>query len=123
MQLIVRAFPIAAGNEGSMWEFVEEVRNARAGEVADFYRRMGVGRECWYLQNTPHGVWIIAVTQLPEKPVELAAQDYSTSQHPFDRWFKDQVKRITGVDPETTPLGPPTQCIFDTQALPEHGQS
>jgi hypothetical protein len=81
-----------------------------------------VGRECWYLQSTPHGVWIIAVTQLPERPVEAAAQDYSTSQHPFDRWFKDQVKGITGVDPETTPLGPPTQCIFDTQAMASEGQ-
>jgi hypothetical protein len=114
MQLIVRAFPVLPGKEQIMRQFAREVQTTRAAEATDFYRRMGVARESWHLQETPHGSWVIGVTQIPEKPVEAAGRDYAASQHPFDRWFKDQVIAITGVDPEQAPLGPPTQCIFDT---------
>jgi hypothetical protein len=115
MQLIVRAFPVLAGKEEQMRQFAQAVRTTRAAEAADFYRRMGVARESWHLQETPHGTWVIGVTQIPEKPVEAAAQDYAASQHAFDRWFKEQVLLVSGINPETTPLGPATQCIFDSQ--------
>ena len=83
----------------------------------DFFRRHGVARESWHVQVTDHGTWVIGVTQIPEKPVVVAGRDYAESRHPFDRWFKDQVKAVTGVDPDLTPLGPPTETLFDTASL------
>ncbi len=62
MQLLVRAFPVLPGKEGQMREFAATVRTTRAAESADFYRRMGVARESWHLQDTPHGTWVIGVT-------------------------------------------------------------
>jgi hypothetical protein len=91
---------------------------ARAGEAADFYRRVGTARETWHLQHTGAGHWVICVTQIPDRPVDEAAQAYAGSTHAFDTWFKTQVKLVTGVDPEREPLGPPTTCIFDTADLP-----
>lgn len=117
MQLLVRAFHVLPGREEQMRELAEAVSTTRAAEAADFYRRMGVARESWHLQETPHGAWVIGVTQIPDKPIEVAGRDYAASQHPFDRWFKDQVRFVTGIDPDSEPLGPPTECIFDSAKL------
>ena len=48
------------------------------------------------------------------KASEAAGREYAASEAPFDRWFKNQVRTLTGIDPDTTPLGPPTECIFDS---------
>src|SRR5262245_21821723 len=99
MQLLVRAFPVLPGREADIHRFAQEIRTTRAAESAEFYTRMGVARESWHLQETPHGKWVIAVTHIPEKPIEVAGQDYARAPHVFDRWFKSQVTLLTGVDP------------------------
>jgi hypothetical protein len=114
MQLLVRAFPVLAGKETQLRQFAHDIQTTRAAEVADFYGRLGVARESWHLQETRHGSWVICVTQIPDKPIEAAGQEYAHSRDAFDRWFKDQVMLISGVNPEREPLGPPTQCIFDS---------
>ncbi len=114
MQLLVRAFPVLPGKEPDLRQMALAVQTSRSAEAREFYERMGVARESWHLQQTPHGPWIIGVTQIPDKPIQTAARDYADSQHPFDRWFKEQVLLISGIDPEKEPLGPPTECIFDT---------
>lgn len=120
MQLLVRAFPVLPGKEREMSELANAVRTERAAAAADFFQRMGVARESWHLQETDHGLWVIAVTQIPDRPIEEAGQDYAGSRHEFDRWFKTQVQSITGVNPEVSPLGPPTNCIFDTDSIIQH---
>jgi hypothetical protein len=123
MELLVRAFPVLAGKEPELRSFARALQTTRAAEAADFYERFGVARESWHLQETPHGPWVIGVTQIPERPIEAAAEEYAGSQDPFDRWFKDQVKLVTGIDPDETPLGPPTESIFDTANLGGPGDS
>jgi hypothetical protein len=114
MDLIVRAFPVIPGKEEQLRDFARQVQTQRAAEARDFYSRYGVSRESWHLQATPHGTWIIGVTQLGDMPVHVAAQQYSESERPFDRWFKNQVHELSGINPDEQPLGPPTECIFDT---------
>jgi hypothetical protein len=116
MSLVVRAFPLAPGKEAELESFAEELRTRRAAEAADFYRRFGVSRESWHLQRTPHGTWVIGVTEIVERPVAVAAEQYAHSEEPFDRWFKDRVHALTGINPDEQPLGPPTVCLFDTAA-------
>ena len=112
MELVVRAFPVLAGQEARLNEFANAVEGARASEAEDFFRRMGVARESWFRQQTDAGqTWVIIVTQISGS---ATAEDFRGSQDAFDRWFKEQVKLISGVDPEKQPLGPPTTCIFDT---------
>ena len=119
MGLVVRAFPVVPGKEELARAFAEELKTKRAAEAREFFARFGVSRESWHLQTTPHGTWVIGVTEISGLPVAVAAQEYSQSERPFDRWFKDQVHELSGINPDEQPLGPPTETIFDTAELLE----
>ncbi|MEO8275057.1 MAG: hypothetical protein ABI639_02500 [Thermoanaerobaculia bacterium] len=114
MPQVVRAYPVLPGFEAKTMAIAREMKGARAREAREFFRHHGIARESWHAQTTPNGMWIIAVTDIPDKPVVQAARDYAASVLPFDRWLKDQVKIVTGIDPDKDPLGPPTDCIFDS---------
>ena len=45
-------------------------------------------------------------------PHDVHAQAYGASQGRFERWFKDNVRALCGVDADAQPLGPPTETIF-----------
>jgi hypothetical protein len=60
------------------------------------------------------------VTEVDE-PTKRAEQ-YSASHAEFDEWFKSQVLELSGIDPTTQPLGPPTDEIFAWPAA-EKGSS
>jgi hypothetical protein len=111
MSLVVRAFPVLPGKEEAVRQFADALAGSQQQETSAFFRRFGIRRESWHLQHTPHGVWVIAVTEMADAP-EAIATAYAASQHPFDRWCKDQVCEVCGVDPDEEPLGPPTEPIF-----------
>ena len=109
MPLVVRAFPL----RGSLVElnaFAAELTGARAADAEQFYRHYGVDSESWHVQQTPSGPWVIAITSLAD-PAE-AAPRYADATEEFHVWFKDQVLSLTGVDPNESPLGPPTTEVF-----------
>ena len=110
MPLVVRAFPVLEGKESVVRAFAKSLATDRAAAAARFYTRLGVTHESWHLQETPHGLWVIAVTDV-DAPTERAEQ-YSASRGEFDEWFKAQVLALSGIDPTTQPLGPPTEQIF-----------
>ena len=112
MPLVVRAFPVLPGKEEQLREMAAAMAGDRRAEAAEFYRSFGVTRESWHLQHTDHGAWVIGVTDVPDD-LEAKAQAYATSERPFDRWFKNQVLAISGIDPDVEPLGPPTQTLFE----------
>jgi hypothetical protein len=114
MPLIVRAFPVLRGKEEDVRKLAAEMAGRRRKEAQEFYRSFGVVRESWHFQETPHGPLLIGVTEV-DGELGARAQEYAESNRPFDRWFKDQVKNLSGIDPDVQPLGPPTEMIFDTQ--------
>jgi hypothetical protein len=114
--LLVRAFPVLPGQEATLDHAFAEMRR-RSAETRDFYRRHGVDRESAFLQETPSGPLLLVVTHFGAPPPEETIRSYVASEQDFDHWFKEQVQRVTGVDPAVTPLGPPTRCVFDTDAL------
>jgi hypothetical protein len=116
-QRVVRAFPVLPGKEEHIREFARQLA-ARTGEAGEFYGQFGVSHESWHLQETPAGPWIIGITEITRMPVSAAAQQYQASERPFDRWFKNQVREISGIDPDDTPLGPSTECIFSWPGEP-----
>lgn len=115
MPFVVRAFPLLPGREEELHRVVAELSGPRRAEADEFYRSFGVVHESWHLQQTPHGALVIGVTEIGGE-VEATAQRYAASSRPFDRWFKDQVKRLTGIDPDSEPLGPPTEEVFSFTA-------
>ena len=110
MALIVRAFPVSAGKEDAVLRFAESIGGERKDDATAFLRTFGVRRETWHLQRTEQGTQVIVVTDV-EDPPEMG-QAYGAAQGSFERWFKDAVKELSGVDPDTQPLGPPTRTIF-----------
>jgi hypothetical protein len=116
MPLIVRAFPVLQGKEEDIRNLAAEMAGPRREEALEFYRHFGVVRESWHYQETPNGPMVIGVTEVEEPEAKAAkAREYAESNRPFDRWFKDQVRNLTGIDPDAQPLGPPSEVIFDTR--------
>jgi hypothetical protein len=116
MPQLVRAFPLRRPVE-ELQEFARALAGRRA-EADAFYRGFGIARESWHVQHTPSGPWVIGVTEIAD-PGE-AAPRYAGSTTGFDTWFKEQVRHLTGIDPDAAPLGPPTTQVFDwsDQAAP-----
>ena len=111
MPQVVRAFPVLPGMEDKLRDMARALSGARAQQAAAFYAKFGVSHESWHLQETPHGAWVIAVTAIDEP--QTRAAEYAESNDEFDRWFKAMVLEVSGIDPATQPLGPPTEAIFD----------
>jgi hypothetical protein len=108
MPLLVRAFPLITPVE-ALSQFAQEL-TARGSETDAFYRKYGVTHESWHVQETPNGPWVIGVAKI-ENPSEAGVR-YAASSEEFDGWFKSQVLRLTGIDLNSAPLGPPTTQVF-----------
>lgn len=118
MALVVRAFPV--DNRVRVDSFVRELRS-RETEAREFYTSLGVRRETWFYQTHPRGGGdvVIGVTDV-EEPVEPKAVQYAEASDPFSTWFKAHIYALSGVDPDTSPLGPMSTIVHDSSngALP-----
>jgi hypothetical protein len=107
---IVRAFPVVAPVE-ELEGFLAELAGARRADTQAFYRRYGISHESAYVQQTAHGPIVIVVTVLDEDHQQAAAR-YQATTAGFEEWFKGNIRRLTGVDPDRQPLGPPSATVF-----------
>jgi hypothetical protein len=108
MTKIVRAFPLLPGREGDLQDFIDSM-NSRADEAAAFFSKYGVRSETWHTQPTPNGTLVIVTTEMEDESV---LPDYARSDGPFERWFKDQVKQVSGIDLDETPKGAPSREAY-----------
>jgi hypothetical protein len=61
----------------------------------DARRRAGIVREAVWIQPAPGGD--LAVVYLEADDLATALRILGTSAEPFDRWFRDHVRRVPGV--------------------------
>jgi hypothetical protein len=113
MAYIVRAFPLIRP-PADLQAFLSALTGEKRDEANSFYRQYGVSHESAYLQDTPNGKLLIIVTII--KDGLAAAPRYKNASEEFHMWFKSQVLHLTGVDPNVTPLGPPTTQVFSWSA-------
>jgi hypothetical protein len=116
MDLVVRAFPVLPGKEDEMQQFARDLQTARASGAAAFYSSLGIGHESWHVQQHAEGLWVIVITEFSGKTIATAASEYAGAQEGFANWFKERVRSVTGIDPDTMPLGPPTNCVLHLHA-------
>ena len=109
MPVVIRAFPLHKPLT-ELQTFAAAVQARRADATA-FYRQFGVSHDSWHVQETPNGPWVIGITMIDNPPD--AAPRFAKSVAEFDCWFKDQIKYLSGVDPNEQPLGPPTQQVYE----------
>jgi len=105
--LSARVYPTRSRE--AVLEFANELR-ARRDETRAFYEGFGVPREVWFLQEASEGPIVIGVTAMAEPH---RVQEYAETAEPFAAWFKQRVIDVTGVDPNQTPLGPPSEQVFN----------
>lgn len=73
-----------------------------SGERKDAYeesrRRAGITKEAVWIQSTPMGD--MAVVLIEAADLDKAFATLATSDEPFDRWFRDQIRDVHGISLE-----------------------
>ena len=90
----------------------DAMRSCWTGERSEAHRasrrRHGITRETVWIQPTPAGDAV--VVHLEAEDIEAAMRGMATSDEPFDRWFRELVFDIHGLD-LTQPMAPLEQVL------------
>ncbi len=108
MAIFAAAFPVLPGKVAAVKQFSKELQMKKK-EFERSEKRLGVKKESWFLQTSPQGNWI--VVHFEAKDVDRALMDFAKSTDPFDVWYKDQVKQVTGMDMAAPPSGPMPELL------------
>ncbi len=81
----------------------------RKAAYEDARRRAGITREAVWIQPTPNGDVVVVYTEADD--LDAAFKAIATSEDPFDRWFRDHVRQVHGVD--LAEGFPPPEQILD----------
>jgi hypothetical protein len=76
-------------------------------------RRLGITREAVFIQSTPNGDVVVVYWEADE--IGAALKGMATSDDGFDRWFRDHVRDVHGVNVEDD-FPPPEQVMDYRQA-------
>lgn len=113
MTAMVITAPILPGKVEAWRRFCQEIEGRRQQGYKESRRQLGIASEAVWLLRTPRAN--VAVVRLDaEEPEHLLAR-LAASQHPFDRWFKERLHHICGLDLTPASLGPTMELVFDWQ--------
>ena len=96
MSGITLTFPIIAGKVESWRRFCQEMSGTRRQAYEASRRRLGITRERLALVATAFGS--AAVTTLEAHNMGQALNQIIASDLPFDRWYREQVQDLHGVN-------------------------
>ncbi len=88
--------PILPGKAEAWRRFMQEMEGSRRREYEASRRRLGIRTERAWISETRRrtiGIMMIEATLLEQALAALA-----TSDHPFDRWFREQLLTLQGLD-------------------------
>jgi hypothetical protein len=119
---IVMTFPILTGKVEAWRRFCQELAGSRRQMHEASRRRLGITREQLALVETAFGAQ--AVTTLEAPDVDRALGQIITSTLPFDRWYREQVQELHGINLagyeqflQHTPHPPNQELIFEWTLL------
>lgn len=84
-------------------------RGSRREAYAHSRQGLGITREAVFIQPTPAGDVVIVYWEADD--VAAALDGMATSQDPFDRWFRDHILEVHGLDVEDG--FPPPEQVMD----------
>lgn len=124
---IILTFPIVAGKVEAWRRFCQELSGSRRQAYETSRRRLGITREQLVLIETAFGS--AAVTTLEAPDVDRALGQIIASKLPFDRWYREQVRELHGINLagyeqflQQTPLPPNQELIFEWTLLSSAGE-
>ena len=59
-------------------------------------KRLGITRESVWIQNTPGGDVAVVVIEAADIPAAMGG--LATSDEPFDKWFREHIREVHGMD-------------------------
>jgi len=123
MSGIVMSNPIAPGKVEAWRRFCQELGGARRQTYEASRRRLGITRERLALVETPFGS--AAVTTIDARNVGRALGQIMTSDLPFDRWYREGIQELQGVEQtsydlhsERPPLPENQELLFEWTSDP-----
>jgi hypothetical protein len=115
---IILTFPIVAGKVEAWRRFCQELSGSRRQMYEASRRRLGITRERVTLVETAFGS--AAVTTIEAPDVDRALGQIIASKLPFDRWYREQVRELHGINlagyerfQQQTSLPPNQELIFE----------
>jgi hypothetical protein len=111
MKTYAFVIPVLPGMAERDRRFAAELSGPRRAEYEASRARLGIAREQAWQQETPQGT--VTIVYLEAENIELALTGLGSSQDPFDRWWREQVQAIHGIDPAQPEPGPPSEPIID----------
>ena len=97
MQTIAFAAPMLPGKTETDREAMASCANGeRKAEHEASRRRAGITRESVWIQSTPNGDLAVVVLESPD--IQTAMGTLASSEEPFDRWFRDVISDVHGID-------------------------
>jgi hypothetical protein len=97
MQTIAFAAPILPGKTQSDRDAIASCAHGdRQAEYQASRGRAGIQREAVWIQSTRDGDVAVILIEAPD--IQAAMRTLATSQDPFDRWFRENVKDVHGMD-------------------------
>lgn len=112
MANVAIAFPLLPNQADAARQFAQELMGARHAAFVAAEREHGFTRQYWFLQPTPAGTLLVAYIE-SDDPLR-AFQSFAASQTPFDLWYKQQVKALSGLDLSQPPPALPEQILAFT---------
>ncbi len=109
MQTTCVAVPILQGKLETWKRFVAELNGPRRAEHEASRRRMGIRREAAWLQEDPP----MCIVQIDADDPARASRELAESNDPFDRWFREQVMEIHGLDFRQAAGVPQNRLLLD----------
>ncbi len=106
--------PVLPGKTEDLRRWGKEASGPRSRDLIDFVKRAGLSRAALYLHHTPMGDFAIQYSE-GENPA-AAYQLFSTSDRPFEKWAKEQLASVHGVD-FSQPLPGLPELLFDWQPV------
>ena len=101
MDHICIAFPILSGKTEDARAFQRELDTTRKAAYDTSERRIGITREYWFIASLPTGDQLIVYMESEDFGRALGL--FAASRDEFDRWFKQQLADVTGVDLNNPP--------------------
>ncbi len=104
--------PILPGKTPEFKQWAKNQVGSRRNEFDDFMRRANIARACVYLVHAPQGDFAIQYSEGDNQPATY--RYFAQSQHPFDKWNREQLSALHGVD-FSQPLPPFPELGYDWQ--------
>jgi len=105
------AMPILPGKTEVARAFLGELEGPRKPQLTACDQSLGITKEVWAIQEMPQGDLLVGY--LAGENVGQAFTQFAASQDEFDRWFKQQMREVTGADLNTPPTGPFSEILAD----------